>query len=472
MPIPTTDPLPADPTVQPQLERRLGLFPATALNMANMLGAGPFITISTLMSALGGPQSMLGWLIALAIALPDGMVWAELGAAMPGSGGTFRYLLEGFGARTWGRLMAFLFLAQLLVSGPLEIASGYIGFLRYLGYLWPGVMANDLPTWKGGAVLVVLGLAMIVLLYRRIESIARLTVALWIGVVITVAGVLATGLWHFDARLALDVPPDAWRFNWGFAMGLGAAARTGIYDFLGYYGICYLGDEVKNPGRNIPRSVLLSLVVVAVIYVGVNLSIIGSVPWRTFVPESEHPEALHVVSAFMERLHGRGVAAAFTLMVLWTCVGSCFALLLGYSRIPYAAAKEGVFFRVFARLHPTRHFPHVALLLLGGLAIAASFVKFSVVLDTLVALRIVVQFLGQVVAVVLLRRRRPEMPRPYRMWLYPLPLVLSAAGWLFVFGTLDPAVLKFVGAAVAAGVGSFLAWSRWNRVWPFEPSGK
>jgi amino acid transporter len=458
--------------VQPHLERRLGLLPATALNMANMLGAGPFITISTLMSALGGPQSMLGWLIALLIALPDGMVWSELGAAMPGSGGTFRYLLEGFGARTWGRLMAFLFLAQLLVSGPLEIASGYIGFLRYLGYLWPGMMADDLPTWKGGAVLVVLGLLLIALLYRRIESIGRLTVTLWTGVVITVAGVLATGLWHFDPKVAFDLPPGAWQFNWGFAMGLGAAARTGIYDFLGYYDICYLGDEVKEPGKNIPRSVLLSLGVVAAIYIGVNLSITGTVPWRTFVPEEKHPEAMYVVSAFMERLHGRGVATVFTVMVLWTCVGSCFALLLGYSRIPYAAAKEGVFFRVFAKLHPTRRFPHVSLLLLGGLAIAAGFLKFSVVLDTLVALRIVVQFLGQVVAVVLLRRHRPEMPRPYRMWLYPLPLVLATAGWLFVLVTLDAAVLKFVAGAMGAGIGAFLAWSWWTGGWPFAgPSG-
>ncbi len=436
--------------------------------MANMLGAGPFITISTLMSALGGPQSMLGWLIALLIALPDGLVWAELGAAMPGSGGTFRYLLEGFGARTWGRLMAFLFLAQLLVSGPLEIASGYIGFLRYLGYLWPGMMDGNLPSRKGGAVLVVLGVAMIALLYRRIEGIGRLTVALWIGVVITVAGVLATGLWHFDAKLAFDMPPDAWHFNWGFAMGLGVAARTGIYDFLGYYDICYLGDEVKEPGKNIPRSVLLSLVVVAVIYVGVNLSITGTMPWRTFVPESAHPEALHIVSAFMERLHGKKVAMAFTVMVLWTCVGSCFALLLGYSRIPYAAAKDGIFFRIFARLHPTGRFPHVSLLLIGALAIAAGFLKFSVVLDTLVALRIVVQFLGQVVAVVLLRRHRPGMKRPFRMWLYPLPLVVATAGWLFVFATLDTAVLKFTGAAMAAGVGAFLGWSRWNRTWPFD----
>ncbi|MFM7103522.1 MAG: APC family permease [Verrucomicrobiota bacterium] len=455
------------PETAPALERRLGLLPATALNMANMLGAGPFITLSTVMSALGGPQSMLGWLVALVIAIPDGMIWSELGASLPGSGGTYRYLREGFGPRTWGRLMAFLFLAQLLVSGPLEIASAYIGFLRYLDYLWPGMLADGLPTWRGGVAVVALGLALVALLYRRIASIGRLTVALWVGVLVTVLSVLATGAWHFDPRVAFDFPPGAWNFSWGFALGLGAAARTGIYDFLGYYDICYLGDEVRDPGRTIPRSVLWSLVSVAVIYLGINLAIIGVVPWRTFVPEDQHPESAYVVASFMDRLHGPQVARVFTVMVLWTCVGSAFALLLGYSRIPYAAARDGNFFGVFGRLHPTRHFPHVALLLVGLLAIAGSFLRFSVVLDTLVALRIVVQFLGQIAALVLLRRHRPDLARPYRVWWYPLPLLVAGLGWLFVFGTLPGLVVGFVGMATAGCLAAFLAWSRWRGEWPF-----
>jgi amino acid transporter len=241
---------------QPRMERRLGLLPATALNMANMLGAGPFITLSTLMSALGGPQSMLGWLVALLVAVCDGMVWAELGAAFPGSGGTYRYLREGFGAR-WGPFLSFLFLAQLLVSGPLEIATGYIGFARYLDYLWPGVVQGGDLTLRGGLVVVLLGLGNIALLYRRIGGISRMMVALWIGVMLTVAAVIVTGVPRFNPAVAFDLPPGAWNFGWGFALGLGAAARTGVYDYLGYYDICYLGDEVRNPGKTIPRSILI-----------------------------------------------------------------------------------------------------------------------------------------------------------------------------------------------------------------------
>jgi amino acid transporter len=428
--------------------------------MANMLGAGPFITISTLMSAMAGPQSMLGWIVALLIAIPDGMIWSELGASMPGSGGTYRYLREGFAKLGWGRLMGFVFLVQLLISGPLEIASGYIGFLRYLDYLWPGTLADGMPTWRGAVIVTALGLALIALLYRRIDSIGKLLVGIWIGVLIAVAGVLITGAMHFDPKLAFDFPTDAFRFSWGFALGLGAAARTGIYDFLGYYDVCYLGDEVKDPGRTIPRSILISLACVAAIYIGINLSITGSVPWRTFVPEDKHPEAMYVVSAFMERIHGPGVARFFTIMVLWTCVGSCVALLLGYSRIPYAAARAGDFFAVFGKLHPTRAFPHVSLIVIGVLAIAGAFIRFGVVLDTLIATRILVQFAGQIAAVVLLRRHQPNLPRPYRIWLYPAPLFLAGVGWTFVYCTLPLSVMLF---SVAALIGAILLYIVWRK---------
>ena len=157
--------------------------------------------------------------------------------------------------------------------------------------------------------------------------------------------------------MAFDFPPGAFDFSLGFLLGLGAASRVGIYDYLGYYDICYIGDEVKDPGRVIPRSILISIVAVALIYLAINLSIIGVVPWREFVPADAHPQSEFIVSIFMERLYGPRVATVFTLLILWTAFGSVFALLLGYSRIPYAAAQDGWFFRVFGRLHPTKRFP-------------------------------------------------------------------------------------------------------------------
>ncbi len=459
------DPLPTPPA----LERRLTLLPATALNMANMIGVGPFITIPLLMSALGGPQSLLGWFVALLITLPDALVWSELGAALPGSGGTYRWLREGFGAQTWGRLMAFLFIWQFILSGPMEIASGYIGIANYLDYIWPGMtQASGGLTLRGGVVVIVFGLANIVLLYRPIRSVGRLTIALWIGAMLTVAVILVGGVLHFDARKAFDFPPQPFAFSMGFLLGLGTATRIGIYDFLGYYDICYLGDEVQNPGRTIPRAILTSLIVVAVIYLGINLSINGVISWREFVPAESHPEiANYIGSVFVERLWGRTAAEVFTLLVVWTGLGSVFALLLGYSRIPFAAAKDGTFFRIFGRVHPRGHFPHVALVVIGLLAIAASFASLGLVIDALIGARILIQFIGQIAALWLLRKHRPMLERPYRVWLYPLPLVVAGLGWLLVFATTPPKVIVFALGALAFGVAGYTGWARVTHKWPF-----
>jgi basic amino acid/polyamine antiporter, APA family len=449
--------------MQTSTPRRFGLVQATALNMINMIGIGPFITIPLLMTALGGPQAMLGWLVALIIVICDGMVWSELGAAMPGPGGSFGYLREAFGRERFGRLMAFLFVWQFILSGPLEIASGYIGFSQYLGYIWPAMTPATVFV-----VTAVVGLLNIALLYRRITSIATITVSLWVGTLLTAGAVVATGAVHFDPAVAFDFPPNAFNFSLGFLLGLGAASRVGVYDYLGYYDVCYIGDEIENPGRVIPRSILISTLAVAAIYVGINLSIIGVVSWREFVPADQHPQSNFIVSTFMERIYGSKVATIFTLMILWTAFGSVFALLLGYSRIPYAAARDGYFFKAFARLHPTKGFPYISLLVLGIISIVAGLFPLGVVIDALIATRILVQFVGQVVGVVRLRRTEPALPRPYRIWLYPVSTFIAFLGWIFIFVTTNVRVIGFGVGILALGVIGFLVWSRQLKQWPFE----
>ena len=456
--------IPREQTETPHLVRRFGLLQATALNMTNMIGIGPFITIPVLMSALGGPQAMLGWFVALAIAIPDGMVWSELGAAMPGSGGSYLYLREAFGRETFGRLMAFLFIWQFILSGPLEIASGCIGFAQYLGYLIPALAK---PEYARSAQAVAAGVAAfsVVLLYRKITTIGRITVSLWIGTMLAVGAVIVSGAFYFKPHVAFDFPPNAFHFSWGFLLGLGAASRVGIYDYLGYYDVCYIGEEVREPGRVIPRSILISLVAVALIYFAINLSLIGVVPWREFVPAKDPPAP--VASMFMEKLYGSKVAAIFTVMVLWTAVGSIFALILGYSRIPYAAAQKGDFFKVFGQLHPTKQFPHISLLVVGAVSIICSFLPLMTVIDALLITRILVQFIGQVVGVMMLRRRALAMERPYRIWLYPIPCLVALLGWLFVFATADWKLILFGLATLSAGIVIFLGWSWRSRRWPF-----
>ncbi len=444
------------------LLRRFGLLQATALNMSNMIGIGPFITIPLLMSAMNGPQALLGWFVALAIAIPDGMIWSELGAAMPGSGGTYLYLREGYGRETFGRLLAFLFIWQFILSGPLEIASGYIGFSTYLGYIWRGITREQTLL-----VCAIIGMINIALLYRQITSIGKITVSLWIGTMLTTGAVIATGALYFDAKIAFDFPPGAFNFSLGFLLGLGAASRVGIYDYLGYYDVCYIGEEVQNPGRNIPRSIIISVVAVALIYFAVNLSIIGIVPWREFVPAEQHENANYVVSIFMEKIYGSQVATVFTAMVLWTAFGSVFALLLGYSRIPYAAAKDGYFFKVFGRLHATKNFPHISLIVIGVISIICSFFSLGLVIDALITTRILIQFIGQIFAVMLLRKHKPDMPRPYKIWFYPLPNFIALIGWIFIFATTDLKVIAFGLGSLALGVIIFFVWSWQNKKWPF-----
>src|SRR3954468_3274762 len=358
--------------------------------------------------------------------------------------------------------MGFLFVWQFVLSGPLEIASGYIGFAQYASFIWKGLTRPGVI-----ALVTFVGIINIVLLYRRIQSIAKITISLWVGTLITVLPVILTGATHFNPAVAFDFPPGAFNFSLGFFLGLGAATRIGIYDYLGYYDVCYIGDEVQNPGRVIPRSILISTIAVAIIYIGINFSIIGVVPWREFVPAGDHPESNFIVSIFMEKLYGSRVAAIFTLLVLWTAFGSVFALLLGYSRIPFAAAESGYFFKSFGRLHPTKNFPYVSLLVLGAISIIAGFFSLGTVIDALIVTRILVQFMGQVFGLILLRRNAPDMPKPYRMWLYPVPAVVALLGWIFVFATTQYQVILFGLGVLALGFVAFLLWS-WNtKRWPF-----
>jgi amino acid transporter len=307
------------------------------------------------------------------------------------------------------------------------------------------------------------GILAMILLARRITFLSRLTVTLWLGTVATLAAVLISGLPHFDAARAFDFPPGAFDFNRGFVLGLGSAALIAIYDYLGYYDICYIGDEVRDPARVIPRSILYSIVGCAVAYFLLHLTMLGVLPWRQML------NSKFVVSEFMEHLHGRGAAVAVTLMILWTAFGSVFALLLGYSRIPYAAAVQGDFFRVFAKLHPKGNFPQVSLYTLGVVSIVASFFSLDQVITALITTRILVQFMGQILALPLLRKRLTPAGLPYKMWLYPVPAIVAFVGWAYVFLTSGWAYIAVGLATLGAGVVAFLLRARVSATWPFAP---
>jgi basic amino acid/polyamine antiporter, APA family len=434
----------------PSLIRGMGLGSATALNMIDMIGVGPFITMPLVVAAMGGPQAILGWIFGALFAMCDGLVWAELGAAMPGSGGSYRFLREMYGPRKLGRLISFLFIWQLSFSAPLSIASGCIGLAGYAAYYWPGMdtiyayhqATMRLPwagplqvSWivtPGSSIAVAICFFTVFLLYRQITVIGRLSKALWLGVMGTMAWIIFAGLTHFNAAQAFDFPPGAFHLSHGFFTGLGGAMVFAAYDYWGYGNVAFLGDEIQDPSKNIPRALLLSILIVACLYIMMNVCILAVVPWREMVQMGQNNSGLYIVSVFMQRIYGPWAARLVTALVIWTAFASVFSLMLGYSRVPYAAAKDGNYFRALAKVHPVKRFPHISLLALGVVAAAFCFLRLKDAIAALVVIRIIVQFLVQALGLIVLRIRRPDMPRPFRMWFYPLPALLASAGFVFI----------------------------------------
>ena len=469
------------------LERGISLKNATALNMIDMVGVGPFITLPLIVAAAGGPQAMLGWILGAFFALCDGLVWAELGAAMPDAGGSYEYLKQIYGPNSLGRLLSFLFVWQLSFSAPLSIASGCIGLAHYAGYLWPGLDVATashsfhlgLPligrlelsvivmpaTW----VAIATAALVIILLYRRISVIGRLAELLWVGVAIAVGVVIVAGFSHFSAARAFDFPSGAFHLSHEFFIGLGSAMLISTYDYWGYYNVCFLGGEVKDPGRNIPRAVIISILAVAAIYIAMNIAVLGVIPWRELASHSDDQNNF-IISVFMQRLYGPWAARIVTALIMWTAFASVFSLLLGYSRVPYAAARDGNYFRAFSRLDPKRRFPVVSLLALGGAAMLFCFLRLADVIAALVVIRIMLQFIVQAIGVMVLRKRRPDMPRPFRMWMYPVPALLAIAGFTFILVARKNFLreIRYALAILVLGIAIYLlrAWKR--RDWPFH----
>jgi amino acid transporter len=426
-----------------ELIRGISLPGAVSINMIDMIGVGPFITIPLIVAAMGGPQAMLGWILGAVLAMCDGLVWAELGAALPDSGGSYRYLKTIYDPARFGKFMAFLFIWQLTFSAPLSIASGCIGLAQYAEFLFPSLATTYWTTnlqlvnasiTITPATFLAMGVCLLAvfLLYRNVTIIGRISEYLWIGVMLTIAWVIVSGVTHFNSRLAFDFPQGAFSMSSDFLKGLGAAMLIAAYDYWGYYNICFIGGEVREPGRTIPRAILYSIFLVGIIYIVMNISILGVIPWRELGETANSDARRYIISVFMQRLYGNWAGGLATILIMWTAFASVFSLLLGYSRVPYAAAVDGDYFRSFSRVHPVHRFPNVSLLVLGILAVFFCLFRLQDVIAALVVIRLMIQFLAQTVGVIVLRIRRPDLDRPFKMWLYPLPAVLALVGFLYV----------------------------------------
>jgi fructoselysine transporter len=430
------------------LKRKIGLVQATAINMIDMVGIGPFVVMPLVVSYFHNGLFLWAWIFGAVVALIDGMIWSELGARYPLAGGTYNFHRIAFGEKG-GRLMSFLFVWQTSIQAPLVVASGAIGFAQYFSYLVDlGFMEQKMIS--GGLVIIVF-----LLLYRKIETIGKISVVLGTIVILTIFWIIISGLTHQHHTVNLLPVKGENFFNKTFVVAIGLGSVQTVYAYLGYYNVCHLGGEIREPGRNIPRSIFISIAGIAVLYLLMNYSVMSVMPWQLVKGDDKY-----LVSSFMESLFGEQAAMVVTGLILCIALSSLFAVVLGYSRVPYAAAVDGNFFKVFSKIHPTKNFPHVSLIALCAIGFLFSLIlKLGDAIKAILAMRIMVQFIGQAVGVVLLRRRFRDKELPFKMWLFPIPVILSIAVWIFLF--ISTGSLALYGSLIAfAGVGIYFIKER------------
>ena len=439
------------------LERRLGLWHASAINMIDMVGIGPFITLPMVIGMMNGPYFLYAWIAGAFLSIVDGMVWSELGAAFPRAGGSYNFLKEAYGKTGAGKMMSFLFVWQTMIQAPLVIASAAIGFAKYFSFLVP--INNFTEKLVSGSVVILI----VILLYRKIDAIGKISIFLWSGVIITMFWIIGGGIVHGNFLAPIRNINSGLSVDYAFVTAIGFASVKSVYSYLGYYNVCHLGSEIKNPSKNIPRSMFISIVGIAFLYFFMNVSVVSVIPWQ------QAKSSEFVISEFMETLLGHNAAIIVTCLIMWVAFASVFSATLGYSRIPYAAAEDGEFFKVFAKLHPTKNFPYVSLLFLGSMAfIFSMFLKLSEVISAILAMRIMIQFVGQAVGLLILRSKRSSDEFPYKMPLFPLPVFLAIAMWLFILISTG-SKLMFSGLIVIfLGTIVYFIKATVQKEWPFK----
>lgn len=443
------------------LKRELSLFQATAINMIDMVGIGPFVTAALVAATMGSaPLALLAWSVGFVICLVDASVWSELGARMPEAGGSYVFLRESYGRDRWGRLMSFLFVWQTTFQAPLVVASASIGFMKYATYL-VGPVDQTISRLCSAALIVVVTY----LLYRRIGDVGKISVALWFCVIATFMWIIGSGIVFGDVSRAFSgalTTPDPHMSVWA---ALGIASIPTMYSFLGYYNVCHLGAEVRSPERTIPRSMYLSILGIGILYLSYQISLFS------ILPVSEVASSDFVVSLYIDRLYGPTAAQIMTGLVLVVAVSSLFSLMLGYSRIPFAAARDGIFFRVFERLHPTEHFPHVSLLVLAGIGIGFCLtLTLDDAIKSIITMRVFTQFIAQAVGLFIIRSRDGASSMPWRMWLYPLPALLAVCAWVWVFMSATPQKQQVGIIAPIVGLIAFVLLAKFRGTWPLYVS--
>jgi amino acid transporter len=446
---------------------------AVLFNMLEMIGVGPFITLPLVIAATGYRFSIWAWILGALIAVADGLVWAELGAAFPRAGGSYAFLREIYGPDRAGNWLSFLYVWQLSFSAPLSIASGCIGLSSFLAWFWPGLDTAPiaaLPQLHYSSFAAAAACLLVTaLLYRNLSAVTRLAWILFAGVITAIAGVIVSGFAHAAMHGGWHMPASPSMSAALAISGLAQGTLITTYDYWGYYNITFLGSEVRQPERTIPRAILLSVLFVSAMYVTMNMAALPAVHDAAGRFGQSAMSRLQLVADIAGSAFGHWAGAIMAALVMWTAFASVFSLLLGYSRVPYAAAREGNYFRLLAAIHPRHHIPHRSLVALGLVAACFCFFSLSDVITMLVVTRILLQFFLQQTGVIWLRFSRPELPRPFRMPLFPLPPLAAMAGFIFIVVNRANAARGLLVAAAIGISGSliYLVRAKRHRQWPF-----
>ena len=409
------------------LDRAIGLVQATATNIIGMVGVGPFLVIPFMLTSMGGPHILYAWMAGALLALADGLVYAQLGAALPGSGGPYIYLREAYKPFGLGELMSFVFIFQVILVAPLGIASGAVGFADYLRFYW-----TDMTSLQHDLVAGAVCAAVTAMLWRKIQDVGRLAVVLLVVVFVTIGWVVVAGLFRFSLAQAFAFPPEAFRLDADLVAKLGATSILAMYSYGGYNQVCNIAEEVRDPVRTVPRSIVLSIFVVAGLYMLMSTVILGMIPWQE-AKETRTIASIFIARTFSDPAQGQLAALAMTILIQFVAAASLYAFILGTSRVPFAAARDGHFFSIFARVHPTKHFPHVSLLTVGLVSVPFCFFSLGQLATWTVQVQVLLCFIWQCAGAILLHRYRKDIPQPFTMWLYPLPAVASFVLWLYIF---------------------------------------
>ena len=462
------DPSAASRPESPHLIRGLGLWSATAIVIGDMIGTGIFLVTSDMARAVGSLFLVFAaWIIGGLIVLFGAFCYAELGAAFPKAGGNYVYLNRGLGP-LWGFLFGWM---SSFLDRPVAMATLAAGFLRFLGFLFP-VVATPLFTARFGryefgftaaqplaALVVIAATAVNYLSVRFGGSIQVLLTSLKMGAIllIVVAGVL------FGTREPIHMAPSVAPFGLGVIGAVLTALVPVMWAFNGFNDLGDLGEEIEHPEKNIPRAIILGLLTVGGLY------LLANVAYFRVLPFSAVAQSQHVASDVVQTFAGSRGARWLTIAMAISALGALHVVVLTGARIPFAMARDGVFFQFAQRIHPTFRTPSGSLIFLGSIGAVLALSGTYEELYSLFVFAVWIFFALTAIAVLRLRKTEPDLTRPYRAWGYPVtPLIfliaaiaLTANLWM-----VRPVRSSLGLAVILAGIPFYYHWRKSAQIPP------